>query len=70
MAQRLSRKICPHCSVKQNISEVAGSDYSKFYMYAKDSLTHMDAKKLEDELKLRAISAEQWTDFSNGLMYS
>jgi len=68
MAQRLSRKICSNCSIKQDIHQDSSSDYFKFYNFAKDSLTHMDAKKLEDELRLRGISTEQWTDFSNGII--
>mgnify|MGYP002348182150 CR=1 FL=1 len=60
MAQRLSRKICPHCQVDHSIKD------SDHYNYAKESLAHMDAKKLEDELKLRGITQEQWKKFSDG----
>lgn len=60
MAQRLSRKICPHCQKDHSISD------SDNYIYAKESLAQMDPKKLENELKLRNISQEQWKKFSDG----
>jgi type IV pilus assembly protein PilB len=60
MAQRLSRKICPHCQKDHSISD------SDHYIYAKESLAQMDPKKLENELKLRNISQEQWKKFSDG----
>jgi type II secretory ATPase GspE/PulE/Tfp pilus assembly ATPase PilB-like protein len=61
MAQRLSRKICAHCQQSSDLNQ------SNYYTYAKESISSMDAKKLENELKLRNITQEQRDNFGKGM---
>jgi len=74
MAQRLSRKVCTECKVLTPINQKSESNsdllapHSELYNFAKESLSQMDPKVLETELKLRNISNEQWELFSKGQM--
>lgn len=47
MAQRLSRRVCSNCSSQLSVTN------SQLWSYSKESLSSMDPKKLEIELKLR-----------------
>ncbi len=65
MAQRLSRKICPNCQAQKNIQELS-PEQQQYYQFAKESLSQMDPKALETELKLRNINSEQRKAFGDG----
>lgn len=61
MAQRLSRRICPHCQSPHELK----NDHRT---YALESLESMDNQKLKTELTLRGISDSQWELFKAGSM--
>ncbi len=65
MAQRLARKICPHCMIKYNAKE----EEPELYKAAVEAIGSMKKDDLAKELKLRGITAQQWEDFKNWYLY-
>ena len=57
IAQRLWRKVCPHCMQKILVKD------DKKYLVARDTFTKFDKELLKKEILLRGISQEQWNDF-------
>lgn len=57
IAQRLGRKICPHCAIKVSVKD----DIK--YLNAKQAFRSFDKELLKREILLRGISQEEWNDF-------
>ncbi|MBO4204062.1 Flp pilus assembly complex ATPase component TadA [bacterium] len=57
IAQRLGRKVCSHCGTKVSVK-----DHPQ-YNYAKRTFQNFDQDLLKQEIKLRKITQEQWSDF-------
>jgi type II secretory ATPase GspE/PulE/Tfp pilus assembly ATPase PilB-like protein len=61
IAQRLGRRVCPHCAAKISMKDDAK------YQYAKQTFQHFDKEILKKEILARGITQEEWTDFfTNG----
>ncbi|MDR0651606.1 MAG: Flp pilus assembly complex ATPase component TadA [Candidatus Peribacteria bacterium] len=61
IAQRLGRKICPHCATK-----ILVKDDPK-YQYAKQTFQDFDKEILKKEILSRGITQAEWSDFfTNG----
>lgn len=61
MAQRLWRKICENCRIKYNVKK----DKPEIYRILLEVLQWMKPEHIKQELKLRKISAERWSEFKN-----
>lgn len=59
MAQRLGRKICPHCKQKVSIAQ------DPRWIQAKAAFADMDKNKLKNEILTRNITPDQWDAFIN-----
>ena len=57
MAQRLARKVCPHC-----VTTISVKDDPKFH-YTAEAFSNMDKKLLQEEVAKRWISNEQRQNF-------
>jgi len=60
MAQRLGRKICDKCKIKYNLKK----DNPVLYRNMMETLLKMKPENIKQELKLRGISWERWTEFT------
>ncbi|HRX64210.1 MAG TPA: GspE/PulE family protein [Candidatus Absconditabacterales bacterium] len=59
IAQRLCRKVCPHCAQEFNVKD------DERYEHAKKTFTNFDKELLKNEIKLRGINESQWKKFIN-----
>lgn len=57
MAQRLGRKLCPHCQVDISVSD------NPQYKDAKDCFVNYDKNALKKEILSRGITADMWNKF-------
>lgn len=57
IAQRLARRVCPHCAEKKSVK----GDVK--WEHAKKAFADMDKEILKEEIKLRGISKQEWDDF-------
>lgn len=65
IAQRLGRRVCTRCKTKVSVKD------DPHYLYCKKTFKNFDQDLLKEEIKLRNISQEQWSDFfSRGYMAS
>ena len=63
IAQRLWRRVCPHCQQKIKVS------WTQKYEVSRNTLRNFDKELLKRELMLRGITQEQWSDyFVNGFV--
>ena len=65
MAQRLARKICPHCKVEYNIKE----ENLQLWQNAMEAIWSMKKEDLLRELKKRGITQQMWENFKKWIMY-
>ena len=63
MAQRLTRRICPHCTHKTSVKDTLQRSQ------ALDAFHGLNPETLKQEITKRGITPDQWRDFvTNGMM--
>jgi type IV pilus assembly protein PilB len=57
IAQRLGRRVCPHCATKVSVKD------DPKYLYAKKTFQNFDKDSLKKEILSRNITQQERTDF-------